>query len=179
LVESIRPCQDDFTKVEVSVLEGPKPTLRKLENKQQERDFIVGRIRDLRRDFPSDSICVLHRTHMGLTGLERVLKGEGIECEMNGHGKDKVNYASTGVKLSTMHTIKGLEFDHVIIAELTDYHLPLPIRGSDPDDDLHITTERRLLYTCMTRAKKTLSMTYTGEASCFIKEIDPSLLSDC
>jgi superfamily I DNA/RNA helicase len=59
---------------------------------------------------------------------------------------------------------------------LTDDNLPNKMGFSEEEDDLHITTERRLLYTCMTRACKTLTLTYAGEKSRYLSEIDKELL---
>lgn len=77
-----------------------------------------------------------------------------------------------------MQSVKGLEFDHLIISGLTDDVLPIKAGFSEPDDDLHITTERRLLYTCMTRAIKSLTLTYAGVPSRYLSEIEPDFLDN-
>ena len=59
---------------------------------------------------------------------------------------------------------------------LTDDNLPNKLGFSEDDDDLHLTTERRLLYTCMTRACKTLTLSYAGKISRYLEEIDKDLL---
>lgn len=94
------------------------------------------------------------------------------------------------VKLMTAHKSKGLEFEHVFIMgaydghwgnkrEIHHFHVPLKgfEKGIDPIED-----ERRLFYVALTRAKKSITITYSqvgirGEElvpSQFIAEIDPA-----
>ncbi|MBQ6734313.1 MAG: ATP-dependent helicase [Lachnospiraceae bacterium] len=61
-----------------------------------------------------------------------------------------------GVKLMTMHASKGLEFDHV--------YLPMCNAGVIPhaqaQSEEALEEERRMLYVAMTRARKTLQVSY-------------------
>jgi DNA helicase-2/ATP-dependent DNA helicase PcrA len=61
------------------------------------------------------------------------------------------------VTLSTVHSAKGLEWDHVFIIWMTDGWFPSN-RFQDEFDDLD--EERRLLYVATTRARKDLSFIY-------------------
>ena len=56
----------------------------------------------------------------------------------------------------TMHSAKGLEFDHVYLAGLEEGFLP---HASALDEDDAIEEERRLCYVAMTRARKSLVLT--------------------
>jgi DNA helicase-2/ATP-dependent DNA helicase PcrA len=60
------------------------------------------------------------------------------------------------VTLSTLHSAKGLEFDHVFIAGLEEGLFPHNRSLDDPDA---IEEERRLCYVGMTRARNTLTLT--------------------
>jgi len=60
------------------------------------------------------------------------------------------------VSLMTLHSAKGLEFDHVFLAGLEEGVFPHS-RSLDRDDDLE--EERRLCYVGMTRARETLTLT--------------------
>jgi DNA helicase-2/ATP-dependent DNA helicase PcrA len=61
-----------------------------------------------------------------------------------------------GVNLSTVHSSKGLEFEHVFIIAFEDGIFP----SSRSIDQGEIEEERRLAYVAVTRAKKTLAITY-------------------
>ena len=64
-----------------------------------------------------------------------------------------------GVVLSTLHAAKGLEWDHVFLAGVSDGILPM---GNDVEE------ERRLFYVGLTRAKSELHLSYSGAPSPFL-----------
>lgn len=113
----------------------------------------------------------------------------------------------SAIRLMTAHRSKGLEFDHVIIAHATSgkwgnrrkrnkFNIPL-IHGDssntdaganadvDSSDDSALQDERRLFYVAMTRARHSVTITYSllnsdGKdliSSQFIAEIDPTLVT--
>jgi DNA helicase II / ATP-dependent DNA helicase PcrA len=61
-----------------------------------------------------------------------------------------------GVTLITLHSTKGLEFDHVFLTGLEEGICP---HSRSFDDDEGIEEERRLVYVGMTRARKSLTLT--------------------
>jgi DNA helicase-2/ATP-dependent DNA helicase PcrA len=73
----------------------------------------------------------------------------------------------TGVHLLTYHRAKGLEFDAVFLPRLQDRELPSKFART-PDERAE---ERRLLYVGMTRARKHLTITWSGKASPFLREL--------
>lgn len=88
------------------------------------------------------------------------------------------------VTLMTVHSAKGLEFDHVFVVGLEEDLFPsamtkLDLRG--------LEEERRLFYVAITRAKKSCTITYAksrfrngqtnaASPSRFLKDIDPSFI---
>jgi ATP-dependent DNA helicase UvrD/PcrA len=72
-----------------------------------------------------------------------------------------------GVHLLTLHGAKGLEFEAVFLPRVQERELP--IRQAKTDEE--IAEERRLLYVGMTRAKRHLSLTWSGRPSRFIAEL--------
>jgi DNA helicase-2/ATP-dependent DNA helicase PcrA len=70
---------------------------------------------------------------------------------------DADNYDSrAAVTLLTLHSAKGLEFDHVFLTGLEEGVFPHSRSANHPDD---IEEERRLCYVGMTRARDTLTLT--------------------
>ena len=61
-----------------------------------------------------------------------------------------------GVTLITLHSTKGLEFDHVFLSGLEDGLCP---HSRSVNEDKGIEEERRLVYVGMTRARKSLTLT--------------------
>jgi len=68
-----------------------------------------------------------------------------------------------GVVLATLHAAKGLEWEHVFLAGVSEGILPM---GED------IEEERRLFYVGLTRAKSELHLSYSGSPSQFLVGIN-------
>lgn len=77
------------------------------------------------------------------------------------------------VKLMTIHLAKGLEFDNVIVVGVNEGVLPHH-RSSNIHEELE--EERRLMYVAMTRARKTLALSFYNLASRFLSEVPPELI---
>ena len=71
------------------------------------------------------------------------------------------------IKLSTIHRVKGLEFDYIFVPDCIEGHMPVFASNDDPTYDTQerrprprpsesIESERRLFYVAATRAKKQL-----------------------
>ena len=96
---------------------------------------------------------------------------------------DRWNDKDDFITLMTIHSAKGLEFDHVYIVGLEEGLFPMQRMLEDSD----IEEERRLFYVAMTRAQKTVCISYAKsrrkfggqpnytKQSRFIDEIPPYL----
>lgn len=66
-----------------------------------------------------------------------------------------------GIKVTTLHAAKGLEFPIVVIAHVEAGRLPRDIATSDPEEaDAHEAQQRRLFFVGSTRAMRHLFVTY-------------------
>ncbi len=72
------------------------------------------------------------------------------------------------VRLMTVHTAKGLEFEEVYLVGVSEGTLPHERSMMSLDD---LEEERRLMYVAMTRAKRKLNISFFGSPSRFISEI--------
>lgn len=73
-----------------------------------------------------------------------------------------------GVVISTLHSVKGLEFDKVFLMDVNEGTIPYHKAATESD----IEEERRLFYVGMTRARKELYMFYVKERH--EKALEPS-----
>ena len=84
--------------------------------------------------------------------------------------KSNTDMISPGVIVSTIHNVKGLEFDTVIIKDVNDGILPY--RDEDGNED--VETFRRLLYVAITRARRRVVLVCGHKPSRFVAELDAS-----
>lgn len=68
-----------------------------------------------------------------------------------------------GVTLATLHSAKGLEWNHLFLIGVSDGVLPM---GND------LNEERRLFYVGVTRAKEKIQITYAGKPSIFLEQFN-------
>lgn len=79
-----------------------------------------------------------------------------------------------GVRIASMHRVKGLEFDSMYVVGVNDDVLPLVIKDSDDPtiNREHEQRERSLLYVAITRAKRFCSISGFGTLSNFIRTLE-------
>ena len=76
----------------------------------------------------------------------------------------------SSVTLTTIHAAKGLEWDHVYLAGLTEGFIPISYAKSE----VEIAEERRLLYVGVTRARKELTLSWPLAESTGGRKREPS-----
>lgn len=118
------------------------------------------------------STCVIARTQKLLDEYSAALGERGIETyrlSRDGHDDRSV----PGVRLATMHRVKGLEFDRVIVAGLNDGIMPLKWAVQSPDVAVREAAEhaeRSLLYVSVTRARRHAMISAHGKPSPYLGE---------
>lgn len=82
--------------------------------------------------------------------------------------------SSEGVRLATMHRVKGLEFDRMLIVSANEDLVPLAAAVHDLGNEggperAAETAERALLYVAATRARNELTVLSFGSPSPFLR----------
>ena len=155
-----------------SLTHGEKPEIKEFATPEEEMKFIVSRIRDLEASgVEQKNICIVARTHRLLDNYIAGLQREGIKSfEIKANKTDDRSYE--GVRIATMHRVKGLEFDHVFAVAVNRNVLPFGSKN-DFEDDLSLeefrTGEKCLLYVALTRARKSAYVSCYGGLSELIK----------
>lgn len=83
-----------------------------------------------------------------------------------------IDNTENNLLLSTIHSSKGLEWNYVYIIDCSNEYLPNSRSCFYKDEISNFEEERRLFYVACSRAKNFLNLTYSGDISPFIKEID-------
>lgn len=141
-----------------SLLHGVTPQVRIFSTFKDETRFVVAYLKDLEgQGQPLNGVCLTARTNELLKQYEADLGEQGIPTYFirRSEAEDR---KIPGVRLATMHRVKGLEFDRVIIAGVNNGIVPYEKGASSPSDpvlrkesEVH---ERALLYVAATRAKR-------------------------
>lgn len=153
-----------------SIAHGPEPRTRHFQTRGEQAIWLVRYLQDLlSREDSLRGICVVARTRyerdtVGEELMEADLPLELLETE-------SPDDSAEGVRLATMHRVKGLEFDRIVIASANENLVPLA--ATIPDDDgperaAAETSERALLYVAATRAKKDVTVLSFGTPSPFL-----------
>ncbi len=117
-------------------------------------------------------VGILVRDKWNIQALISSLSSNGISCEEI--KDDSGNTTTPGIKITTRHSSKGLEFDHVIV---TDFREERRLIGDADIED--INAERRLNYVAFSRARQLLTVFASKEKpSIFFEELLPELYDE-
>ena len=171
--------KSEFTTVKAARKGTEKPKVAYYSDFDEQLSHLDDQLTILKNSKNLKSTVVLHRSTNGVKQIKNFLDANGFSTELV-KSNLPVNYGSDSVKICTMSSVKGLEFNNVIILDLNDDIIPFPAGFIEVDDEFHISTERRLLYTCMTRARNKLYLFSSDKdnPSRYLKEINASLLED-
>ena len=169
----------EFTKMKSALKGGEKPIVGYYSDFYTQLNNLNEKLKILNNNNSIISTVVLHRNSNGVDSINAFLNNNGFQTELIRKNK-YVNYQSKKIKICTMSSIKGLEFNNVFILDLNDDIIPYPEGFTELNDEFHISTERRLLYTCMTRARKNLYLFSSNiqNPSRFLNEIREDYLTN-
>lgn len=150
-----------------SLRTGVEPVVQCFDNEADEGAFVIAKIRAwLTAGTSPESICLAARTGQPLKSrYQPLLEQAGIGSTILDSDKAA---AGSGVRLATMHRLKGLEFHCVLLANVSDGVVPLAaaIASDDPTSRASaLQQERCLLYVACTRARDELAVCGFGKAS--------------
>lgn len=167
--------KSDFTTVETARKGEEKPIVGYFQNWDEQCAYLLQTLNNLKTSNKISSTVILHRSRSGLNNIESFLAANGYSMQILLDSND-VDFESESIKICTLSSVKGLEFENVFIIDLNDDIIPYPPGFIDADDEFHISTERRLLYTSMTRARERLYLLSSGNPTRYLSEIDENLL---
>ncbi|MDD2496867.1 MAG: DEAD/DEAH box helicase [Desulfitobacteriaceae bacterium] len=154
-----------------SLTHGNVPQVLNFRGAEEELDFVVSEITQLIEEGTNPkNICIVARTHRLLDDYIAQLNRAGVRTyEIK---RSKLDDRSLdGVRVATMHRVKGLEFQCVFVVAVNKRILPLAtaIDYADPVAEAEaMTAEKCLLYVALTRAQKSAYITSYGAQSEFL-----------
>lgn len=143
---------------EVAGSQGPPPAFRQFASPEREAAYIARCVAKWQKQGRAlNSIAIIYSQHWQAEKLQHALKAANIPTAWLKQPAYKKAYdpAKPQVTLLTRQSSKGLEFDTVVLSGL----------GALRDDEEHLAQETRLLYVGMTRARRQLLVTSSGENS--------------
>lgn len=155
----------------ISLSHGDQPTVSVFATQDQEAEELIKRIQEqIAAGIDPREICVVARTNPLIDDYKKYLTEAGIDSfEIKRRQAD--DRSRMGVRLATMHRVKGHEFTTVFIVAANKNYIPLKsaVNRTDPAErEAAMASERCLLYVAMTRAKKKVMLSAYGAVSDFV-----------
>jgi superfamily I DNA/RNA helicase len=115
--------------------------------------------------------CLVTRTQAVLDRFAEALNAAGVAA-YRVRRNEADDRASAGLRLATMHRVKGLTFGRIVIADVNRGTLPLEASLAEAGDPASRREaehrERRLLFVAATRARREVNVLVSGEPSPFL-----------
>ena len=165
-IEKTAPCQ--------SLTMGPAPQVSLLKNSDVEKATIVAYINNLiaKEDVAPEAICLTAFSREICKAYENALKQADI-ATYTIRTDAEMDIDRKGVRIATMHRVKGIEFDYIILASACKGVIPpkylLEAVDTSVEEKILIQKMRSLLYVAITRARKAVLITGYGELSELLK----------
>ena len=155
-----------------SLMHGKAPQVLSFANANEEFDYVYKEIKGLvDSGVSAKNICVVARTHKLLDDYIAHFISNGIRCYEIRRSKAD-DRALDGIRVATMHRVKGLEFQYIFIVAANKRVIPLASAINHTDfitEQETITAEKCLLYVALTRAQKGAYISGYGKMSEFLE----------
>ena len=169
----------DIPEPEFSVRTGEVPILRRFASPEQELQWVGTKIAELKtqRGYKDRDFALLYRwrrPYYDLIARQPASVGAVVELE-----RDAATYFGPGLKHTTFHSAKGLEFKVVFVVGASDGQFVPKDDWTLQAEELadYLARERRLLYVAMTRARDLLFLTCSrGQPSRFLDRVPKEYL---
>jgi len=169
-VDDLDEGTDDALKGYHSLRVGGMPEVVHHASEKAEDAFIVARVRSwIEKGRAPGDICITARTNKLVEKrYAQILKDAGFSIQIIKTDESKLG---DGVRLATMHRIKGLEFPCVLIAGVEAGMMPYELKSyaDETARQDHLDTEKRLMFVAATRARDELVVTGFGAKSEFLR----------
>lgn len=167
--------QDDTIIKCQSLTFGPEPDIKMFSDFKEEKAQIALLINKLiEKGIDPASICLTCRTNSLVEQYAAFLESQSIPASTISHNA-AMDGRIKGIRLGTMHRVKGIEFDYVILASACADIIPpkylLDLQENDIDRKNLIQKERSLLYVALTRARKAAFITCYGKQSLLLRQL--------
>lgn len=113
------------------------------------------------------NVCVVARTGPLVAHWKSVLD-DGLPYGVYRLGPGEDDRQKAGIRVTTMHRVKGLEFDYMIVVDVNDGVCPpaaalQSVTGDSVAERELCKQERSLIYVALTRARKAVLVTGVGD----------------
>jgi len=159
------PDEPDLVEPKSPTADGPLPALVECSSEARELNFIAKLAARLGQ---TGTVAVLFRDREQEDSFTKILSVRATRL----HRELKSWPSGFGVFYGTYHAAKGLEFDAVILPQLSAERLPHPPDVEAFGQEDAASRDSRLLYVGVTRAKSNLVLTYTGDLTTLLPVAD-------
>lgn len=153
----------------------PLPEVLKFKTDKNELEWIVN---TAIKQSGNQSIAILMRNRQLVDKVEEMLNEKGVNPQVL---KNRMGYLSLEERISigTYHSAKGLEFDIVFLPCCSSEYIPSEdrIRANESREEA-LKEEIKLLYVAVTRAKRGLIISFSGQKTELLSEVDDKLYNE-